>query len=365
MFDFSVFRHLNWSIVACVVLILILGLFFIYSGSYRLSSDTGVSYMKRQILWGVVGVLVAVFLMAFDYRKLSYISFFLYMLFIVILVAVLLGADPRRGARSWLFVGGFTVQPSEFAKIVLILALAKYLSGGYLARGSMSYILVALLIAFIPIVLILKQPDLGTAMVCIPVLLAMLIAAGSRLLYLFCLVMAGIFSLPFCWFLLKPYQQLRIKTFLNPQLDPLRSGYNAIQSQIAVGSGGLMGQGWMHGSQTHLRFLPERHTDFIFSVLGEETGFLGCLLLFFLYGIVILIGFHIAEQSRDEFGRLVAVGVVVLLASHVLINVGMTIGLLPITGIPLPLLSYGGSSVLSVFICLGILESIYARRYVF
>jgi rod shape determining protein RodA len=193
----------------------------------------------------------------------------------------------------------------------------------------------------------------------------MLVAARVNWLYLFFMMLSGVLSMPLGWLFLKPYQKTRIKIFLNPRLDPLKSGYNAIQSRIAVGSGGLWGQGWLHGPQTHLRFLPERHTDFIFCVLGEETGFLGCILVMVLYATIIFNGLLIAEQSRDEFGRLVAVGVTALLASHVIINIGMTIGLLPITGIPLPLMSYGGSSLVSTLIGLGILESICARRYIF
>ncbi len=361
----SAFRHINWIIIACALLVLTLGVFFIYSGSYRLSYDTGFKYAERQIVWAIIGMMVGAFFVALGYRKLSYISFPLYLFFILLLLILLITADPRRGARSWLFLWGLTIQPSEFAKIAVVLALAKYLSGDYFSRGSLNYMLAGLLMTAVPVLLILKQPDLGTAIVLIPIMLAMLVVAGARARYLFYCAIAGILSLPLFWCVLKPYQQLRIKTFLNPQLDPLRSGYNAIQSQIAVGSGGLFGQGWLYGTQTHLRFLPERHTDFVFSVLGEEAGFLGCLLLFLLYAVIIFSGLRIASQARDEFGRLVAVGISVLLASHVIINVGMSIGLLPITGIPLPLMSYGGSSLLSIFICLGILESIYAGRYIF
>jgi rod shape determining protein RodA len=365
MFDLSTLRNINWVILSAALLIVALGAFFIYSGSYRLSYDTGVNYVEKQLLWSVFGILTACFFAAFDYRKFSYMAFVIYGLTVLMLILVLLAADPRRGARSWLSVGGFSVQPSEFAKIAIILALAKYLSGDYVRRNSFAYILWAVIIAGIPMLLILKQPDLGTAIVLLPVLAVMLVAAGARVTILFYLTAAGLMSAPLTWFFLKPYQQLRIKAFLNPQLDPLRSGYNAIQSQIAVGSGGLLGQGWLHGMQTHLRFLPERHTDFIFSVLGEETGFLGCLLLFVLYMIIIISGFNIAEQAKDSFGKLVAVGVTVLIAAHAIINIGMTIGLLPITGIPLPLMSYGGSSMLTMFICLGLVESVYARRYVF
>ena len=365
MIGVAIFRHINWSIAACALALVILGLIFIYSGCYQLTPDARTSYVLRQIAWAAIGMLVAAFFVMLDYRKLATIASFIYAFFIALLTAVLLTSDPRRGAQSWFSIGTFAVQPSEFAKVALILALARYLSRGDVSRKSPSYLAGALLLALFPVLLILKQPDLGSAIVFIPVLIAMLVAARMNWVYLFYVMITGVLSLPLGWRFLKPYQQARIRVFLNPQLDPLKSGYSAIQSMIAVGSGGVWGQGWLHGTQTHLRFLPERHTDFIFCVLGEETGFLGCLLVVILYAIIAFNGLRIAEQSRDEFGRLVAVGVTVLLASHVAINIGMTIGLLPITGLPLPLMSYGGSSLVSTLICLGILQSICARRYIF
>lgn len=365
MLDLSLFRHTSWGVTACACALIALGLAFIYSGSYQMGKDAGGTYVMRQAAWAVAGLVLAGLLVMLDYRKLAVSAFLIYGAFIVLLLLLLVTSDPRRGARSWFSVGAFAVQPSEFAKIALILALAKYLSREDIPRRTASYLGGALLLAAVPIALILKEPDLGTALVFIPVIFAMLLTAGARGVYLGGMLLAGIFSLPLGWMVLKPYQKLRIKVFINPQLDPLRSGYNAIQSMIAVGSGGLRGQGWLHGTQTHLRFLPERHTDFIFCVLAEEAGFTGCALVLALYAVIILIGLRIAEQARDEFGKLTAVGITVLLAAHVVINIGMTIGLLPITGLPLPLMSYGGSSLMSICICLGILQSIGARRYIF
>jgi rod shape determining protein RodA len=365
MMDLSLYRHTSWAITACACAIIALGLLFIYSGSYGMGKDAGGTYVTRQAVWAVAGVIVAALLVSLDYRRLSVSAFMIYGVFIVLLVVLLFTSDPRRGARSWFSVGAFAVQPSEFAKIALILALAKYLSREDIPRRSVSYLGGALILAAVPIALILKEPDLGTAMVFTPVIFAMLVVAGARGAYLTGILMTGVLSLPLGWLFLKPYQRLRIKVFLDPQLDPLRSGYNAIQSLIAVGGGGISGQGWLNGTQTHLRFLPERHTDFIFCVLAEEAGFMGCAVLLALYAVILLNGLRIAEQARDEFGKLVAVGITVLLAAHVVINIGMTIGLLPITGLPLPLMSYGGSSLMSSCICLGILQSIGARRYVF
>lgn len=365
MTDSALFRHINWGIAACTVALVLIGLFFIYSGSYRLTPDSGTSYVLRQAAWAAIGILAAAFFAVLDYRKLAAFAYFIYAFFVVLLVVMLIASGARRGAQSWFSIGTFAIQPSEFAKVALILALARYLSREGVSRSSPPYLVGALLLAGFPVLLILKQPDFGSAIVLVPVLVAMFVAAGVNWLYLFFMMISGLLSMPLGWLFLKPYQKTRIRIFLNPRLDPLKSGYNAIQSRIAVGSGGLWGQGWLHGTQTHLRFLPERHTDFIFCVLGEEAGFLGCLLVMTLYAAVIFGGLRIAEQSRDEFGRLVAVGVTVLLASHVIVNVGMTIGLLPITGIPLPLMSYGGSSLVSMLVGLGILESICARRYIF
>lgn len=365
MIDLSHYRHTSWAITACASAIVALGLAFIYSASLGMGEGAGSAYVARQAAWAAIGLASAALLAATDYRRLASSAYLLYGVCILVLVLLVAASDARRGARSWFSIGAFAVQPSEFAKIVLILALARYLSREDAPRRSASYLGGALLLAAVPVALILREPDLGTALVFAPVILAMLLVAGARGAYLSGILLTGLLSLPAGWLFLKPYQKLRIKVFLDPQLDPLRAGYNAIQSRIAVGSGGVWGQGWLHGTQTHLRFLPERHTDFIFCVLAEEAGFLGCALLLALYATVILAGLRIAEQARDEFGKLVAVGITVLLAAHVVINIGMTIGLLPITGLPLPLMSYGGSSLVGTCISLGILQSISARRYVF
>lgn len=365
MVDLTLYRRTRWSVTASACALIALSLLFIYSASCRVGEGGGSAYVARQATWALAGIVLAALFTALDYRRLASSAFLIYAGFLIFLVLLLVTSDPRRGARSWFSIGAFAVQPSEFAKIALILALAKYLSREDVPRRSAAYLGGALLLAAVPIALILKEPDLGTAVVFLPVIFAMLATAGARGAYLSGLVLAGLLSLPAGWLFLKPYQKLRVKVFLDPQLDPLRSGYNAIQSLIAVGSGRLAGQGWLHGTQTHLKFLPERHTDFIFCVLAEESGFLGCALLLALYAVIILGALRIAEQARDEFGRLAAVGIAVLLAAHVVINIGMTVGLLPITGLPLPLMSYGGSSLVSICICLGILQSIAARRYIF
>ncbi|MDD5557117.1 MAG: rod shape-determining protein RodA [bacterium] len=365
MADLKTMRRFNWGVAASAAALILIGLCCIYSATWQPWGGGGVPYVRRQAVWAAAGIAAAALLALFDYRKLAAAAPAIYVTVLLVLAAVLLTADPRRGAQSWFAIGTFAVQPSEFAKIAVVIALAGYLSRGDADRSGARSIAGALLLAGIPAALILRQPDLGTALVIVPVVFAMLFVAGASSLSLLFPIAGGALLLPAGWLLLKPYQQARIRVFLNPQLDPLRSGYNAIQSFIAVGSGGLWGQGWLHGTQTRLRFLPERHTDFIFCVLAEEGGFIGCLLLLALYGALLYGGLRIADASRDEFGRLLATGITALLAAHVVINVGMTMGLLPITGLPLPLMSYGGSSLVSTCISIGLLQSIWSRRYVF
>ena len=324
-------------------------------------------------------------------------SVFIYAAMLGVLVFVLLFAALKHGVKRWFKFGPISIQPSEFAKLAVIFALAKYLFHARQTRHTLSYVMISLLIVLPPMLLIMKQPNLGTALTLMPVWLGMVFIAGGRLKYLVILFVAGLIALPALWFPMKVYQKKRVFEFLNVQerrfllkfmregekeklarsIDPsgekpidelinsFGEGWNSEQSKIAVGSGGLYGKGFLSGSQTQLAFLPEAHTDFVFPVLGEEWGFIGCSAALALYLVMISAGFRIACESFDTFSRLVASGIVLLLASHVVINVAMTIGLLPIAGLPLPFLSYGGSSVLMSMIGLGLLQSIHARRHYF
>jgi rod shape determining protein RodA len=279
----------------------------------------------------------------------------------------------RLGAQRWLKFGWFNFQPSELAKIVMTIFFARYfsrknaddvslLSGKF---GIFRGLAVPFFFAAIPMGLIVEQPDLGTGMLLLFLFVSMLYLTNVKLRYIIILIVLIIIPLPFMWHFLRDYQKDRLMVFLNPNIDPLGAGYTVIQSKIAIGSGGFFGKGWLLGTQSQLRFLPESHTDFIFATFSEEWGLLGSFGLLFLYYLLIRQGFLIAQRTQDNFGRLMAFGISLMLAIQVIINVAMNIGFAPIVGIPLPLMSYGGSSVFVTFIALGILVNIDKRRAVF
>jgi len=267
------------------------------------------------------------------------------------------------GARRWIHFGPFTVQPSELFKLIFVLTLAWALTsrwGRPLTRGSL--IGTAVLVG-VPFVLVVRQPDLGTALVLLPVLACVLIGVGIRLKILAGLVGAGMALMPVAWFALKEYQRERLLVYIDPFRDPLGTAYNVIQAKIAIGSGQLLGKGVSGATQSRLAFLPERHTDFIFAVFAEMWGFAGCLVLIMAYGLLVLRGFEIAAGAREPRGRIVALGITALFATQTLINLGMVTGLLPVVGIPLPFMSYGGSSMVVSLMALGLLLSVRMRQF--
>ena len=320
----------------------------------------------KQIYWFVIGFMVLLFMTTFDYHHLERLAYPLYFFALLLLLAVYLLGDIRSGSQRWISFGGISLQPSEFMKICMVLALAKFFSD----RAQLSefrlrdlwqpFLLMAVAAAFI-----LKQPDLGTALLLLIVSISIILFARMRWRSLGILMLCTAASAPFVWMSLKAYQQRRILTFLNPDLDPLGAGYHINQSKIAIGSGLLWGKGFLQGTQTRLHFLPERHTDFAFSVLAEEWGFAGALILLLLYLAVILWGINIARSSRDRFGAMIALGVVAIVFWQTAINVSMTTGLLPVVGIPLVMVSYGGSSIVSTMIGMGLLMNISMRRFMF
>jgi rod shape determining protein RodA len=320
----------------------------------------------KQLVWLGLGLLVMGSVSWIDYQRLSHYAYVLYGSVLASLVAVLWFSPVINGAQRWLDFAGFRIQPSELAKPALMLAVAHYCaqvrsrSDGPMA---LRHILVPLVLMALPFALIAKQPDLSTSMILPIILAAMLLVNGMRRqvwVTLGCLVLG---VLPVLWFGLHDYQRLRLFTLFQPQTDLLGAGYHSWQSKIAIGSGGLWGKGLFAGTQSQLHFLPETHTDFIFAVLGEELGFWGVLLLFVLFAMLLLHGLVVAAQARDHQGALIATGVVVMLATQVFLNVGMTTGLIPIIGLPLPLMSYGGSSLITTCMCLGLLMSV--RRHCF
>ncbi len=354
-------KGIHWPIFFLSVGIALSSFLFIYSATFRGSE----SYMAKQLLWLMVALVAFWMVVILGYRKFLNLSYLFYLFSIMLLVLVLLYGHTRHGAQRWIVLGFFALQPSEFCKLATVLVLAQFLSDRTKWMGQKRSFLMGAMLVMIPFVLILKQPDLGSAILFIPMLLGMLFVWGIRLRYLISIFLVGLTSLPFLWFTLKPYQQKRLLVFLNPNADPLGSGYTALQSKIAVGSGGLIGKGWLHGTQTQLDFVPEHHTDFIFCVIGEEFGFFGSLLLVLLFCFLIGYFIQIMERTTDQRARILAAGITSMFLFQMAINIGMTIGVAPITGITLPLVSYGGSSLVTSFLAIGFLVSIHKERSIF
>ncbi len=315
---------------------------------------------ERQLLWIGLGAIAFAAAAWFDYRKLAPIAPAIYVAMLVLLVAVHLVGRSALGARRWLSLGGFPLEPSELSKLMLVVILAALLSRNRpLSWRAFGLVLV---MAAPPAALILTQPDLGTAIVFCAVLLGMLFLGGARWGQLAGIAIAALVAIPVLPYVLHGYQQRRLEVFLNPQSDPLGAGYNLAQARIAVGSGGLFGQGWMHGLQSQLGFVPERATDFIFAIYAEQFGLLGCLVLLGVFGTLLIRILKSAAGASDRFGELLCCGVFLVVFVQVVENVGMNIGALPIAGIPLPLISYGGSAMISTCAALGLVQSVVVRR---
>jgi len=358
--DRQLFREFDWLLLGLVVLLSLLGAFFIYSSSHFLPGN----YCLRQVIW--IGIsLVALFLVAaVDYKVLVSFSVYFYGLIVAVLVVSLLLTRFIAGTKSWIRLGIIQFQPSEPAKIIMILILARLFADykGRFLNGRVTA--TAALLAGIPLFLIMVQPDLGTALTMFIVVAAAFILAGLKrktiILFLAAALVIGIGG----WnFGLKDYQKKRLTTLINPGQDLRGSGYQIMQSKIAIGSGGLAGKGFMKGSQSQLRFLPARHTDFIFSVIGEEFGFLGVIAVLLVYGLMLARMFWSVTKARDRAGVYIVFLASMLIAGQALINILMIIGLFPVTGVPLPFLSYGGSSLLSNYLACGLILNVKMRRF--
>ena len=354
-------KDIHWPITFLTILLAAVGIFSVYSATFRGTTD----YAQKQFIWSLIGLGIFFLTIRLGYRFFLNISYTFYIITIVLLLWVLFFTDARLGANRWIFIGPFALQPSEFAKMATILMLANFLAGRNPGSKHLQHLVLAVLFVGVPAFLILKQPDLGSCLVFSPILLAILFFWGIKFRYLIGCVILGSASLPFLWQALKPYQQKRLLVFLNPSIDPIGASYTAIQSKIAVGSGGLFGKGWLQGTQTQLDFVPEHHTDFIFTVIAEEFGFIGALFIIILFALLIAYGFQILKHTTDHRAKLLAIGVLGFFSFQVVINIAMTIGLAPITGITLPFLSYGGSSLLATFFAFGLLASIYRERSIF
>lgn len=344
-----------------MLILMAVGVMFIYSASFRSTGE----YAVRQLYWILVSFVALFLTVRLGYRFFLGISYALYVVAAGFLIWVFFAGVVRLGAQRWLELGPFAFQPSEFAKLASVLALANFLGSRNPWEGEGKALAWTTLVIGVPLLMILKQPDLGTAVLLIPMGVVLLFLWGIRYRYLIVSFLVAVASSPLVWHFLKSYQKKRILVFLNPTLDPLGAGYTAIQSHIAVGSGGLFGKGWLHGTQSQLDFVPEHHTDFIFSVIAEELGFLGSLFLIVLYGTLFYQMFQVIERTTDIKARLLSAGVLSLIFFQTLINIGMSIGLLPITGVTLPLVSYGGSSLVATAIALGLLVSVHKERSIF
>ena len=427
------FSLFDYALFVCVLLLTIIGIFFIYSSGVNSQKVLVSNEYIKQIFWAVSGIFLLFLVSLIDYRKIKRIIPWLYLALILVLIYTRLFGRYVNGAKSWIGIGGFGIQPSEFGKIVFILFLAWYLDKSENIEPKKRFF-ISLVIMLVPMGLILLQPDLGTSSVYIPVFLIMCFFAGIPLRFLTLFLATGVltvvitvlpiweseivqkdiaivniltepnlrlFIIAVCsaitvlsllgrlffkkdyyyWIafvfaivtmslilsigagkVLKDYQIKRLIVFLDPQTDPLGSGWNIIQSKIAIGSGNIFGQGFLQGTQSHYRFLPQQSTDFIFSILSEETGFVGGLVVFALYLTIILRGFSVIKSTTDTFGSYIASGVCAMIFYHFIVNVGMVMGIMPITGIPLLFLSYGGSSLWVAMMSIGLLESVRLRR---
>lgn len=364
-------NNYNKIIIGLVILILAFGLSVLYSVTYQRGQLFRDVFLD-QLTWAGIGIVVLFLVSNINYRRFFDLAFFIYGLSIVFLLIVLLTGREILGARRWVELFGLNFQPSEIAKLGIVLVLARifsqrqsYARSYFSGTSFVQELLIPILITLLPVGLIFLQPDLGTALLFIPVFFAMLIVGGAKIKYILSLFILMILSVPVGWHFLKPYQKDRLMVFLNPNVDPLGAGYTVIQSKIAVGSGGFLGKGWLAGTQNQLNFLPERHTDFIFSVIGEEWGFLGAMLLLLLYAALIYYLLLIAFQSKDKFAKYLSSGFIALLVSQIVINISMTIGICPVVGLCLPLISYGGSSMFVFLIFIAILLNINKKRIVF
>ncbi|MDI6686822.1 MAG: rod shape-determining protein RodA [Desulfobacterales bacterium] len=364
MFDRRLIKFFDWGLLGLTFFIAFMGLVVLYSAV--MAGDPGPQKILciKQLIWYSVGLVAMVFAFLFNYKLLGKWAYAIYLICIILLIAVLFLGTYVGGAKRWLILGPVSVQPSEIVKIAVIIILARYYSKHANTSGlRLRELVTPLIFTLIPFVLIVNQPDLGTAILLILIAGSMTVFVKiEKRSYIYITACCSML-IPVIWFLLKEYQKQRILTFLNPDRDPLGAGYHIIQSKIAVGSGMIFGKGFLQGTQNILAFLPEQHTDFIFSVLAEEWGFVGSLIVLLFFLLLVVRGLTIAYGCRDTFGTILAGGITMFIFLQIVINIGMVIGLMPVVGVPLPFISYGGSSIITVMICIGILMNISMRRF--
>lgn len=366
MFDRRLLQCFDWSLLGITCLLAVSGLATLYSATTAGAMTVQKTLYFKQLTWYGAGFLVMTVCFVFHYKLLDRYGLILYGLTIVLLLAVLLFGRYIAGSRRWLALGPVSLQPSEMAKLAVVIILARYYSKNFNPQGLSFRELLQPVLLVVPVfLLIVKQPDLGTAMLVFLIAASMTLFVKIERRALAFITVCGAASIPVVWLFLKGYQKQRILTFLDPDRDPLGAGYHIIQSKIAIGSGMLLGKGYQQGTQNALSFLPEQHTDFIFSVLSEEWGFLGSSMVLLFFLLLIFWGLLIAQRSREPFGTILAFGITAMIFWEVFINIGMVMGLMPVVGVPLPFISYGGSANITLMMSIGILMNISMRRFMY
>ncbi len=364
--DRRLLKNIDWLLILLVLGVVSLGIVNLFSAGFNQAAERATPLYIKQIYWLLIGFSLMLAMTTFDYRRLERLAYPFYWLGIFLLVAVMLFGKVVAGSKRWLVLGPLTFQPSELVKVGVILALAThFFRQERFEPLGWRQLAFPVLLMLIPFVLVVKQPDLGSALLIAAVASTLILFVGVRWHILITLLVSFIAASPVFWYFLRDYQKQRIFTFLNPEQDPLGSGYHIIQSKIAVGSGLFWGKGFLKGTQSQLNFLPEQHTDFVFSVFAEEWGFVGSAALICVYLALILWALFIARSCRERFGNLLAVGITAMVFWQIFINISMVTGLLPVVGIPLPFFSYGGSSLIANFLGIGLLLNIRMRQFLF
>jgi rod shape determining protein RodA len=368
MIDRRLIENFDWAILMTLLPIIGIGLVSLYSAVYpQIQANPTHNLFVRQLGWLGVGSACMFCCLLISYDRLQTASNWVFLLSVVLLILVLVVGKEVNGSKRWISLLGQQFQPSELMKIAIVFKLASHFSSQEITfYPPLKQLLVPLSLTIMAVLLILLEPDLGTAICVLATAATMILFMGIRWRYILAAVLAGAPMIPLVWmYVLKPYQQRRVLILLNPDLDPLGAGYHIRQSKIAIGSGMFWGKGFLNGTQNKLRFLPEKHTDFIFSVWAEEWGFLGCVILLILFVVLILLILRVALRSKDRFGSLLVIGMGGLILWQVVINVGMVIGVLPVVGITLPFVSYGGSSLVILCLAVGVVQNVSMRKYVF
>jgi len=354
-------NKIDSSLLISQITLIAIGIITIFSTSYSSSGSDFVNF-EKQAIFAVFGIIAFFVVSLFDYRAIKNYTGIIYVISCVILIAVALMGKNIRGTAGWFDLGFVNLQPSEFVKVAMIIIIAKYFTKIDIYVNNLKKAVVSGIYVLIPVSLIMMQPDMGSSIIIIFIWMSMLVLSGVNKKYIIYIFLLAAIVSGIGWnFALKDYQKNRILAFFNSEYDPMGAGYNVRQSIIAIGSGNIWGKGLGHGSQSQLNFLPEKHTDFIFAVIAEEMGFVGIVLVVGLYGIIFYRLLRIAEEAEDNFGKYLVLGTSLLVFFHVIINIGMNMGIMPVTGIPLPFVSYGGSSLVSLMIMFGIVQNVYVK----